>query len=61
MTWQVPVPVQSPLQPVKVEPPAGVAVSVTRVPELKLAPQEMPAGLLETVPEPVPDLATVRR
>ena len=65
MTWQVPVPVQSPLQPEKVEPTAGVAVRVTKVPELKLAeqvaPQEIPAGLLETVPVPVPDLATVRR
>jgi hypothetical protein len=32
VTVQVPVPVQLPLQPVNVEPPAGVAVSVTCCP-----------------------------
>ena len=31
-TLQVPVPEQAPLQPAKVEPPAGEAVSVTLVP-----------------------------
>ncbi|RMH01327.1 MAG: hypothetical protein D6699_06920 [Aquificota bacterium] len=55
---------QSPLHPAKVEPAFGVAVSVTLVPELKLAeqvaPQFMPAGLLVTVPPPVPVLLTVR-
>jgi hypothetical protein len=59
----VPVPEQPPLQPEKVEPAAGVAVSVTAVPEVKeveqVAPQEIPAGELMTVPLPVPDLATV--
>jgi hypothetical protein len=59
----VPVPEQPPLQPVKVEPAAGVAVSVTAVPEVKeveqVAPQEIPAGELVTVPLPVPALATV--
>jgi hypothetical protein len=32
VTVQAPVPVQAPLQPVKVEPVAGVALSVTAVP-----------------------------
>jgi hypothetical protein len=61
VTAQVPVPVQPPpLQPVKVDPAAGVAVKVTAVPLAKaaeqVAPQEMPAGALETVPVPVPAL-----
>jgi hypothetical protein len=59
----VPVPVQPPpLQPVNVEPAAGVAVKVTAVPLAKaaeqVAPQEMPAGALETVPVPVPAVVT---
>lgn len=57
------VPVQAPVQPVKVVPVAGVAVSVTEVPLLKLAEQEVapvpvaavaqdsPAGAEVTVPE----------
>ncbi len=53
-----------PLQPVKVEPDAGVAVRATTVPLLKVAeqvvPQLMPAGELVTVPLPLPDLATDR-
>src|SRR5205823_14797810 len=62
---QVPVPEQPPpVQPVKVEPAAGVAVSVTVVPLAKLAvqvaPQLIPAGELVTVPLPVPALLTVR-
>ena len=52
-----------PLQPVKVEPPLGVAVSVTVVPLVKLAvqvlPQVIPAGLEVTEPEPVPFSVTV--
>jgi hypothetical protein len=60
----VPVPEQPlPLQPVKVEPAAGVAVKVTAVPIVKgveqVAPQEIPAGELVTVPVPVPALDTV--
>src|SRR5439155_19263290 len=65
VTTQESVPAQvSPLQPVKTDPTAGVAVSVTTVPLTKLAvqvgPQSMPAGVLDTVPAPVPALETVR-
>src|SRR3989441_9625910 len=64
VTTHVPVPEQPPpLQPVKVEPAAGAAVSVTAVPLVKLAehvaPQVIPAGELVTVPLPVPALLTV--
>src|SRR3989442_3828485 len=64
VTTQVPVPVQPPpLQPLKADPAAGAAVSVTAVPLVKLAeqvaPQGMPAGELVTVPLPVPALLTV--
>ena len=54
----VDVPEQAPPQPVKVTPGSGVAVNVTLVFAGKLAeqpapvPQEMPEGLLETVPLP---------
>lgn len=55
---QVAVPEQPPDQPEKVDPVAGAAVRVRAVPPLKsalqAAPQLMPAGLLVTVPEPVP-------
>src|SRR2546427_8994720 len=51
------------LQPVKVEPAAGLAVRVTAVPLAKLAEQVatqlIPAGLLVTVPDPVPASVTV--
>src|SRR5256886_7592197 len=65
VTTHVPVPEQPPpLQPVKVEPAAGVAVSVTTVPLAKLAvhvaPQVIPAGALAAVPLPVPPRVTVR-
>ena len=65
VTVQVPVPEQPPpVQPVKREPAAGVAVSVTAVPLVKLAeqvaPQVIPAGALVTVPLPVPAGVTVR-
>src|SRR5439155_724963 len=64
VTVHVPVPEQPPpVQPVKVEPAAGAAVSVTAVPLVKLAeqvaPQLMPVGELVTVPLPVPDGVTV--
>jgi hypothetical protein len=48
---------------VNVESFAAVAVSVTRVPLLKLAlhavPQSIPAGALATTPDPVPVFVTV--
>src|SRR5439155_649690 len=64
VTAQGPGPEQPPpLQPVKVEPAAGVAVNVTAVPLAKLAvqvrPQLIPTGALVTVPLPVPALLTV--
>src|SRR6266498_3993136 len=52
------VPVHAPPQPVKTEPVAAAAVSVTLVFEgtvsAQLAPQLTPAGLLVTTPAPVP-------
>ena len=65
VTMQVPVPEQPPpLQPVKVEPEAADAVSVTTVLELKTdehaEPQSIPVGLLVTVPLPAPVLLTVK-
>src|SRR5258706_5888573 len=58
VTVQLPVPEQAPLQPVKLDPEAGVAVRDTIVPWLKfaphVAPQLMPAGALATVLVPVP-------
>lgn len=63
-TTQAPVPEQAPDQPTNVDPGKAVAESVTEVPETTLAlqdrPQSIPAGVLATVPEPVPVLATVR-
>lgn len=58
VTWHVPVPEQpEPLQPLKTEPAAAVAVSVTEVPKIKfaahVAPQSIPAGAEATVPVPV--------
>jgi hypothetical protein len=54
----VALPEQSPDQAAKVEVPSGAAVSVTEVPEGKLAvhvpPQSMPAGDDVTVPAPLP-------
>src|SRR5690242_13938654 len=62
-TMQVPVPEQAPLQPTKVEPELAAAVSVTDWPLPKWAEhtlgQLMPAGLLLTVPLPVPARLTV--
>jgi hypothetical protein len=64
VTTQVPVPEHPPpVQPVNVEPSAGNAVSVTAVPLAKFAVhvvgQLIPAGLLLTVPLPVPFSFTV--
>src|SRR6267142_5133187 len=64
VTVHVPLPVQPPpLQPVKVEPATGAAVKVTEEPLVndaeQVVPQEMPAGLLVTVPLPAPALETV--
>jgi hypothetical protein len=56
------VPLQAPPQPMKVEPEAAVAVRVTGAPMgsavLQLLPHEMPAGVLVTVPAPVPAVVT---
>ena len=65
VTEQVPVPEQPPpLQPAKVDPTAGVAVSVTTVPIVKeveqVVPHWMPVGELATLPLPVPDVVTLR-
>jgi hypothetical protein len=55
---------QSPLQPAKVEPGAGVGVSQTLVPQANEAPQTLPQlippGLLVTEPDPVPARVTER-
>jgi hypothetical protein len=55
--------VHAPLHPVKVEPDAAWAVSVTVAPSLNDAehvpPQLIPAGKLVTEPEPAPALVTV--
>src|SRR5262245_32582430 len=59
---QLPVPEQAPDQPLKEEPVAGVAVSVTGPPlreAEQVEPQSIPAGLEVTEPEPLPALATV--
>lgn len=59
---QVPVPEQSPNQPVKEEPAAGLAVSVTGAAakgDEHVDPQLIPAGLVVTVPDPDPAFVTV--
>jgi hypothetical protein len=62
VTVHVPVPVQAPLHPVKVEPDAAVAVSVTVVPSSNdaehVAPHVIPGGELDTDPEPEPAVVT---
>ena len=56
-------PLQAPPQTVNTDPAAGVAASVTTVPDWKLleqvAPQLIPAGALVTDPVPVPARPTV--
>ena len=63
-TVQGAVPMQPPpLQPLNMEPEAGIAVSVTDAPARYVAaqavPQRIPAGVLATVPAPVPAFVTV--
>jgi hypothetical protein len=64
VTLHASVPEQAPPQFVSVESPAAVAVRATIVPSLNRAEhapgQLMRAGLLVTMPLPVPDVATVR-
>src|SRR4051812_9638121 len=61
----VPEAVSQPLQPVKVEPPSGVAVSVTAVfasnAAAQVDPQSMPAGLDVTRPVPLRTSVSVGR
>src|SRR5215470_9387505 len=63
VTLQVPVPVQLPIQPEKVELVAGTAVRVTAVllvnDDAHAVPHEIPVGALVTVPLPAPALVTV--
>jgi len=58
-------PLHAPDQPANDELVAGVSVNVTRVPTLKLAlhvvGQLIPAGLLDTVPAPLPPRVTVNK
>src|SRR5689334_21638299 len=62
-TVHTPTPVHAPSQPVKVDPKPGVAVSVAVEAgangALHVVPQSIPAGLLVTVPLPLPCLETV--
>jgi hypothetical protein len=59
----VPVPVHRPDHPAKVAPASGAAVNTTAVPlgkpAVQLPGQSIPAGVLVTVPAPVPALVTV--
>jgi hypothetical protein len=59
---QPPVPLQAPLQPLKVEPAFAVALRAMLVWEAKLAPQvlpqSIPVGAEATVPLPAPLLVT---
>ena len=63
VTWQAPVPLQAPAQPVNVLLLSANAWRLTRVfwtyEALHVTPQLMPAGLLVTVPVPLPALFTV--
>jgi hypothetical protein len=63
VTLQVPVPLQAPLHPAKVDPEPAFAVKTTATPLVKFAlqvlGQVMPLGLLVTAPVPVPPRVTV--
>jgi len=63
ITTEQSVPLQSPLQPAKVDPTTGVAVKATVVPgakpALQVPGQDIPLGLLVTVPTPGPPIVTV--
>jgi hypothetical protein len=63
MMLHVPVPLHAPDHPANVDPLLGVAASVMAVPAMKLAlhvwPQLMPAGVLLTVPDPLPASTTL--
>jgi hypothetical protein len=56
----VPAPEQAPLQPTKLEPAAGAAVSVTIVPGEKNAPHRLEQLIPFPVTVPLPKNATVR-
>ena len=64
LTLHVPVPEQAPLHPLKTWPVLGVAAKLIDAPNAAViehvAPQEMPAGELDTDPVPVPASATER-
>src|SRR3954469_22271855 len=64
VTAQLPVPVHPSDQPLKVDPDAGAAASVTTMPAgyctVQSLAQVMPASELVTVPAPLPPLVTVR-
>jgi hypothetical protein len=64
VTVHVPVPLHPPPdQPVNVELESGVAINVTTALSLytfvQITPHDIPAGVLEIDPDPVPDLVTV--
>src|SRR2546422_6694706 len=62
VTMQVPVPEQpAPLQPLKIAPAAGAAVSVTAVPPAKVAEQVAPQLIPAGAPRPRPGPAAARR
>ena len=66
VTWQEPMPLQSPIHPAKLEPLAGGAVRVTPVPVANIAVHgpplqlKIPSGVEDTLPGPVPLVLTVR-
>jgi hypothetical protein len=64
VTLQAPVPLHAPAQPPKIEPVSGDAERDIVLPVanwlLHIAPQDIPAGVLSTVPVPDPVFATVR-